>query len=185
MPEVHNKLDDNSEAGVEVYYNKMSKIGEPADEVMLVTAATALNRRIVVHPIFRDPHPFTQYNPAKNLGPTNQDFYLLHYSDKFFPMNIYKSIIPDTPKRHSLPGDADPKSSTLNGSPSNEHRLFEESDIQPTNKKMVDDIFNSDNSNNDSREISDSELIEIERRKRRQEIRQERAAQQKEANLSD
>ena len=183
MPEVHSTLHDNSDTGVEEYYNKMSKLGEPADDVMLMTAATVLNRRIVVHPIFRDPHPFTQYNPAKNLGPTKPDFYLLYYSDKFFPMKIYKSIIPDTSKRKSLPGDADPKNSTLNGQQSHVPRVFEESLIPM--EKSYDDIFNSDKSNNKSPEISDSEKLEIQKKKRRERRRQQRAAQEKETNLSD
>ena len=65
----------------------------------------------IVHPIFRTPYPFIQYNP-ENVRPCKDDFYLLHYSDKFFTKNIYKSIVP-AKKRLSLPTDEDPKSSTL------------------------------------------------------------------------
>ena len=82
-----------------------------------------------------------------------------------------------------LPGDADPKNSTLNGQQSHVPRVFEESLIPM--EKSYDDIFNSDKSNNKSPEISDSEKLEIQKKKRRERRRQQRAAQEKETNLSD
>lgn len=191
LTEVQRRLDDNTEDGVEQYYNKMSQLGEPADEIMVVTAATVLKRRIVIHPIFRNPHPFIQYNPEVAVTTTKGDFYLLLYSDKYFPMNVYKSIIPDNPNRLSLPGPDDPKNSTAEGN------QLEDSATQQTDKKKddtFDDILPTDDSEksspkNDaskkaSPEKSESELLELSRRRRRA-VRRAQIAQQKNANLSD
>ena len=191
LPEVQRRLDDNTEDGVEQYYNKMSQLGEPADEIMVVTAATVLKRRIVIHPIFRNPYPFIQYNPELTVTTTKGDFYLLLYSDKYFPMNVYKSIIPDNPNRLSLPGPDDPKNSTAKGN------QLEDSATQLTDKKKddtFDDILPTDDSEksspkNDaskkaSPEKSESELLELSR-KRRRAVRRAQIAQQKNANLSD
>ena len=174
LPEVQRRLDDNTEDGVEQYYNKMSQLGEPADEIMVVTAATVLKRRIVIHPIFRNPYPFIQYNPELTVTTTKGDFYLLLYSDKYFPMNVYKSIIPDNPNRLSLPGPDDPKNSTAKGN------QLEDSATQLTDKKKddtFDDILPTDDSEksspkNDaskkaSPEKSESELLELSRKRRR------------------
>ena len=192
LPEVQRRLDDNTEDGVEQYYNKMSQLGEPADEIMVVTAATVLKRRIVIHPIFRNPYPFIQYNPELTVTTTKGDFYLLLYSDKYFPMNVYKSIIPDNPNRLSLPGPDDPKNSTAKGN------QLEDSATQLTDKKKddtFDDILPTDDSEksspkNDaskkaSPEKSESELLELSRKRRRALRRAQIAAQQKNANLSD
>lgn len=188
MPEVKRRLEDNTEVGVQEYYNKMSQLEEPADEIMIVTAATVLKRRIVVHPIFRHPYPFIQYNPEVGVTTTKGDFHLLLYSNKYFTMNVYKSIMPDHPTRLSLPGPEDPKNSTTNGDQNISQPQLEDSAIQLTDKKKADpfdDILPTEDSEKGSPEKSDSELLEIRRKKRRAEIRAERAAQQKKADLSN
>ena len=74
LPDVQARLEDHSEKGIEEYHKKMSTLGQPADEIMILTAATVLKRRITVHPIFRTPYPFIQYNPV-GVAPSKDDFF--------------------------------------------------------------------------------------------------------------
>ena len=185
MPDIHARLDDHSEKGIEEYHNKMSTLGQPADEIMILTAATVLKRRIIVHPIFRTPYPFIQYNP-ENVRPSKDDFYLLHYSDKFFTQNIYKSIVP-AKKRLSLPTDEDPKSSTLNGSTNTDNNqiLLEESVINSTDNNKKENFNENLNNDNSKKDSPDSSSPETRRKKRRQRRRQLLAQAQKKVDLSN
>lgn len=190
LPDIHKRLDKNT--SVEQYYDKMSKVGEPADPIMILTAATVFKRRIIVYPIFPQPHPFIQYNPEAAAGQTKGEFHLLHYSSANFTKDIYKSIIQDKPKRLSLPSDSDPKSSSINESitvQTNPH--LQVSPIQPVpsnpNKDdSFDDLLDMDDSPQKSPELSDSEKLKLDRKRRRQKLRKQRAEEQKkQANFSD
>lgn len=169
LTEIHHKVEN-----VEEYHNKMSTLGEPGDDIILLTAATVFKRRIIVYPIFPNPHPFIHYNPIGGEIPTKPDFHLLHFSDTYFTRSVYKSIIRDSQSRLSLPGESDPKSSTMNGISGIEP--LDQSDIKAPPKWQEPDLSVDD---------SNKEQLTTQRRRRRHRKRNRKSKEKKEAHSSN
>ena len=109
---LHTRMKDGSVAGVRHYVDKMTLPDEPADDIMVLTAATALRRRIKVYPVFKSKYPVINFNPVNGIQPKTGDFHLLQFSNKHFEYQGYMSLINDTNKRNSLPTEDTPLEST-------------------------------------------------------------------------
>ena len=109
---LHTRMKDGSVEGVRNYVDKMSLVDEPGDDVMVLTAATALRRRIRVYPVFKAKHPLMNFNPVNGILPKTGDFHLLQFSKQHFEHQAYMSLIKDTNKRTSLPTEDTPLEST-------------------------------------------------------------------------
>lgn len=109
---LHTRLNDGSVEGVRHYVDKMCLADEPGDDVMVLTAATALRRRIRVYPVFKSKHPVINFNPVNGIQPKTGDFHLLRFSKQHFEYQGYMSLINDTNKRNSLPTEDTPLEST-------------------------------------------------------------------------
>ena len=96
--ELHQFMSDDIEGPINKYYDRMIRDGEYGDHVMLKTAATVFNTKIVVHPVFP---PNAQrmslpIPPMHQSNSNNPDWNLLFYDDINFISPHYRSIWPRT-----------------------------------------------------------------------------------------
>lgn len=140
---LHSKLPDSSVDGVRKYSEKMTQNNEPGDDAMVLTAATALKRRIRVFPLFKARHPVVYFNPVNGAIPKSGDVNLLLLSKDHFVHQAYLSLIKH-PDRTSFPTEDTPLESTNVTNSVSLDDVFEEPSIienqttkKPTTSRMT------------------------------------------------